>query len=62
MACLAWIILSWKTQSVLVVSYRRTIQCTICGGVGAWTVLTLLKVVTGLTTDRFDEIAPMGVS
>jgi hypothetical protein len=47
---------------MLVVSYRRTIQCTICGGVGVWTVLTLLKVVTGLTADRFDEIGPMGVS
>jgi hypothetical protein len=60
MACLAWIILSWKTQSVLVVSYRRSIQCTICGGVGFWTVLTLLKVVTGLTVDRIDEFAPNG--
>jgi hypothetical protein len=24
--------------------------------------IDLLKVVTGLTADRFDEIAPMGVS
>jgi len=31
---------------------RRTIQCTICGGVGDWTVLTLLTVLTGLTVVR----------
>ena len=60
MACLAWIILSWKTQSVLVVSYRRTIQCTICGGVGVWTVLTLLTALTVLTADIVDEVDLVG--